>query len=62
MADASHSRLRRFMVVAASSKVGQQDRYRLCELSDIDTLVTDRRPEQPFLDRLIAQEVEVLHP
>lgn len=55
-------RTRRFMVVAASSKVGQRDRYRLCELSDIDTLVTDRRPEQPFLDRLIAQEVEVLHP
>ena len=52
----------RFMVVAAASKFGQRDCYRVCEISAIDILVTDRRPDQRVIDRLADRGAEVLYP
>ena len=55
-------RTRHFMIVAATSKFGQQDRYRLCDLSSVDTLVTNQQPEPRFQEHLSANGVEVVHP
>ena len=44
------------------SKFGQRDRYRVCEMSAIDILVTDCRPDQRLIERLADQGAEVLHP
>ena len=51
-----------FIVVAAASKFEQQDRYRLCDTSAIDVLVTNRRPEQHVMNRLVQRGTEILHP
>lgn len=51
-----------FMVVAAASKFGQQDRYHVCELSDIDVLVTNRAPNAAATKRLKESGVDLVHP
>ncbi|MFC7397923.1 DeoR/GlpR family DNA-binding transcription regulator [Chelatococcus sp. GCM10030263] len=53
-------RARRRMVLADFSKFGRSDRYRQGDFSEIDILVTDRRPPDPFPARLAAGQVRLV--
>ena len=50
----------RVIAVADVSKFRNQAPVKVCDLGELDTLVTDRAPPEPFAERLRDQEVELL--
>jgi len=58
--DILRRRARRRMVLSDYSKFGRSDRYRQGDLAEIDVLVTDRRPPEPFPARLAAAKVQLV--
>jgi len=52
----------RVVVTADHSKFGRQATVKVCNLADVDTLITDRPPPQPFAKRLVEAGVEVVNP
>ncbi|MBK1698130.1 DeoR/GlpR family DNA-binding transcription regulator [Rhodovibrio salinarum] len=48
------------VAVADASKFRHQAPVKVCDLQRIDTLITDRRPPEPFLKRLRENEVRLL--
>ena len=48
------------VAVADASKFRHQAPVKVCDLQSIDTLITDRRPPEPFLKRLRENEVRLL--
>ena len=52
----------RVVVVADHSKFGRQATVKVCDLSDVDALITDRAPPPAFARRLAEAEVEVIVP
>ncbi|MDQ0472665.1 DeoR/GlpR family DNA-binding transcription regulator [Labrys wisconsinensis] len=53
-------RARRRMVLSDHSKFGRSDRYGQGDLAEIDVLVTDRPPPEPFPARLAAAGVQLV--
>lgn len=51
-----------FMIVAAATKFGQQDRYHVCKISDVDVVVTNRKPLTACARRLSQAGVDLVHP
>ena len=51
---------RRKVIVADSSKLGAVAFVRLCQVSDVDILVTDSAAPEPVVDSLRAADVEVI--
>lgn len=52
----------RVIVAADHSKFGRQATVKVCDLSDVDALITDRPPPAAFARRLAEAEVEILNP
>lgn len=52
----------RVIVAADHSKFGRQATVKVCDLSAVDTLITDQPPPQPFARRLSEAQVEIVNP
>ena len=52
----------RVIVAADHSKFGRQATVKVCDLSSVDTLITDQPPPPPFAKRLAEAQVEILSP
>jgi len=52
----------RVVVAADHSKFGRQATVKVCDLADVDALITDRAPPPAFAKRLAEAEVEVMVP
>jgi DeoR family glycerol-3-phosphate regulon repressor len=52
----------RVIVAADHSKFGRQASVRVCDLSGVDALITDRPPPPAFARRLAEAEVEIVGP
>ncbi len=52
----------RVIVAADHSKFGRQATVKVCDLSNVDTLITDQPPPPPFAKRLAEARVEIVSP
>ena len=56
------ARASRVVVAADHTKFGRQATVKVCDLAEIDTLITDQPPPAPFDKRLAEAQVEVILP
>lgn len=60
IARAMAAQARHLTVLADSSKLGRSGLFQVCQLTDIDRLVTDRAPEGAIADALAEADIEVI--